>query len=219
MKRRVCAAPRRVEQCLALPAHKVARRREAIPLCVRPRWSADERRRSVGARHDVRRGAGLRRRRQRAHPPDPRRGDDHLHPRLHGGRLYDTLNRLSTKAAPSEATVTYGYDLAGRLIGASDTSAAITAAASPSGTLSLASMSYDQLNRPLGFTFGPAPAQTAPTASMSSFAYTYDQTNRRIGASATDNSWWSRPCEIAQLGSHRRISRPPNSQFDRIDLL
>jgi YD repeat-containing protein len=77
---------------------------------------------------------------------------------------YDTLNRLSTKAAPSEATVTYSYDLAGRLIGASDTSAAMTAAASPSGTLSVASMTYDQLNRPLGFTFGPAPA---PTASMS----------------------------------------------------
>jgi YD repeat-containing protein len=26
---------------------------------------------------------------------------------------YDTLNRLSTKAAPSEPTVTYSYDLAG----------------------------------------------------------------------------------------------------------
>jgi YD repeat-containing protein len=80
---------------------------------------------------------------------------------------YDTVNRLAAKAAPSEATVTLSYDLAGRLIGASDTSAAITVAASPSGTLSLASMTYDQLNRPLGFTFGPAPAQTAPTASMS----------------------------------------------------
>jgi RHS repeat-associated protein len=106
---------------------------------------------------------------------------------------YDTLNRLATKAAPSEATVTYGYDLAGRLIGASDTSAAITAAASPSGTLATASMTYDQLNRPLGFTFGPAPAQTAPAASQSGFAYTYDLTNRRIGATSTDNSWWSYP--------------------------
>jgi RHS repeat-associated protein len=54
-------------------------------------------------------------------------------------------------------------------------------------------MSYDQLNRPLSFTFGAAPAQTAPSASQSSFAYTYDQTNRRIGAAATDNSWWSYP--------------------------
>jgi len=37
------------------------------------------------------------------------------------------------------------YDLAGRLIGVSDTSAAITAAATPSGTLATASMTYDQL--------------------------------------------------------------------------
>jgi RHS repeat-associated protein len=108
-------------------------------------------------------------------------------------RTYDTLNRLATKVAPSEPTVTYAYDLAGRLIGASDTSAAITALASPSGTLGTASMSYDQVNRPLSFTFGPAPAQTAPTAGSSAFTYAYDLTNRRIGQTATDNSWWSYP--------------------------
>ena len=47
---------------------------------------------------------------------------------------YDALKRLSTKAAPSEPTVTYTYDLAGRLASASDTSAAVTAAASPAGS-------------------------------------------------------------------------------------
>jgi len=31
---------------------------------------------------------------------------------------YDTLDRLSTKTAPSEPTATYSYDLAGRMIGA-----------------------------------------------------------------------------------------------------
>jgi RHS repeat-associated protein len=106
---------------------------------------------------------------------------------------YHTLNRLATKAAPLEPTVTYTYDLAGRLIGASDTSAAITALVSPSGTLGTASMTYDQVNRPLSFTFGPAPAQTAPTAGSSAFSYAYDLTNRRIGQTATDNSWWSYP--------------------------
>jgi len=106
---------------------------------------------------------------------------------------YDMLNRLATKTAPSEPTVTYSYDLAGRLIGASDNSAAITAASAPSGTLGTASMSYDQVNRPLSFTFGPAPAQTTPTAGSSAFAYAYDLTNRRIGQNATDTSWWSYP--------------------------
>jgi hypothetical protein len=45
----------------------------------------------------------------------------------------------------------------------------ITAAATPSGTLAAANISYDQLNRPVGFVFGPAPAQTTPSA-RSSFA-------------------------------------------------
>jgi hypothetical protein len=43
---------------------------------------------------------------------------------------YDTLNRPSTKAAPSEPTVTYSYDLANRPIGFADISASITAPAS-----------------------------------------------------------------------------------------
>lgn len=49
---------------------------------------------------------------------------------------YDTPNRLSTKAAPSEAAVSYGYDLAGHVIGVNDTSAAMT--------MPIASASYTQ---------------------------------------------------------------------------
>jgi RHS repeat-associated protein len=112
---------------------------------------------------------------------------------------YDTLNRLSTKAAPSEATVTYAYDLAGRFTGASDTSAAMTVAATPSGTLATASIGYDQMNRPLSFVFGPAPAQTTPSAGSSGFAYLYDLTNRRIGGTATDNSWWAYPATASTV--------------------
>jgi YD repeat-containing protein len=42
---------------------------------------------------------------------------------------YDTLNRLVTKTPPSPApVVSYGYDLAGRLTGVSDTSAAVNPA-------------------------------------------------------------------------------------------
>jgi RHS repeat-associated protein len=106
---------------------------------------------------------------------------------------YDTLNRLSTKAAPLEPAVAYSYDLSSRLIGASDNSAAITAASTPSGTLGSVSMTYDQVNRPLSFTFGPVPTQITPTAGSSAFTYAYDPTNRRIGQTATDNTWLSYP--------------------------
>jgi YD repeat-containing protein len=64
---------------------------------------------------------------------------------------YDTLNRLATKAPPSEATVTYAYDRASHLIGVSDNSAAI---AVPYSSASFAeTLAYDQLNRPLGATW------------------------------------------------------------------
>jgi hypothetical protein len=47
---------------------------------------------------------------------------------------YDTLNRLVTKTPPSPAAVvSCGYDLANRLTGTSDTSAAIIPAAAPGG--------------------------------------------------------------------------------------
>jgi len=60
-------------------------------------------------------------------------------------------------------------------------------------------MTYDQVNRPLSFTFGPTPAQTAPATGTSSFAYAYDLTNRLIGQSTTDNSWWSYPATASTV--------------------
>ena len=95
---------------------------------------------------------------------------------------YDTLNRLSTKAAPSEPTVTYSYDLAGRLIGASDTSTAMTAVASPSGTLATASMSYDQLNRPVTVTLNyrpDLPIGVLPDVNIQTLTY-YDGTGNVV---------------------------------------
>lgn len=81
---------------------------------------------------------------------------------------YDTLNRLSTKAAPSEATATYTYDLDGHMIGAGDTSSAITAA-SPAASYTT-SYTYDALNRPINTTWTPAATQATPTSSTASFA-------------------------------------------------
>ena len=60
---------------------------------------------------------------------------------------YDTLNRLSTKAAPSEPTVTYSYDLASRPLGFSDTSASIVVP-STVGTIATVTSTYDSLNSP-----------------------------------------------------------------------
>ena len=94
---------------------------------------------------------------------------------------YDTLKRLSTKAAPSEPTVTYTYDLAGRLTSASDTSAAMTAAASPAGTLGTVTMTYDQANRPLGFTYGPTRRRPRPRRAAAALPM---RTTRPIAASA-----------------------------------
>jgi RHS repeat-associated protein len=110
---------------------------------------------------------------------------------------YDTLNRLSTKAPPAEATVTYAYDQASHLISVSDTSASITApAASASYSENLA---YDQLNRPLTVNWTPAPSQTTPSAASASFMFGYDPTNRRVNQSATDNSWWSYPATATKV--------------------
>jgi RHS repeat-associated protein len=110
---------------------------------------------------------------------------------------YDTLNRINTKTLPSPApVVTYSYDLAGRPIGFTDTGAAIIAPTPPSPGSALASvtMSYDALNQPLSFIFGPAVAQTTPPASGSSpFAYYYNAANQRTSQSAGDNTWWSYP--------------------------
>jgi YD repeat-containing protein len=104
---------------------------------------------------------------------------------------YDTLNRLASKAAPAEATVSLSYDLAGRLIAASDTSAAVVAPAASASYA--ASYSYDALNRTVGASWSSAPAQATSTATSVSFTHAYDATNRRIGQTASDNGWWSYP--------------------------
>lgn len=118
------------------------------------------------------------------------------------GFTYDTLNRLKTKTPPSPApVVTYGYDLAGRLTSVSDTSAAITAAASPSGPYA-ASYGYDAMNRPTAVSWTPAPAQAAVTASSVTFGHAYNKANQRIGQTATDNSWLNYPAATASTTSY-----------------
>jgi RHS repeat-associated protein len=112
------------------------------------------------------------------------------------GFAYDTLNRLVTKTPPSPApVVSYRYDLSNRLIGVSDTSAAITPAVPPSGTSVQygTSAAYDALNRPTGISWNPAPTAAAPTASGVTFNHTYNKANQRIGQTATDNSWLNYP--------------------------
>jgi RHS repeat-associated protein len=109
---------------------------------------------------------------------------------------YDTLNRLITKTPPSPApVVSYRYDLAGRLTGVSDTSAAIAAAVPPSGpsVQYATTAAYDALNRPTGISWTPAPTAAAPTASSVTFGHAYNKANQRIGQTATDNSWLSYP--------------------------
>jgi RHS repeat-associated protein len=109
---------------------------------------------------------------------------------------YDTLNRRVTKTPPTPSpVVTYAWDLDGRPVGVSDTSASMTAVAAPGGTTAqyATATSYDQLNRPIGVTWTPAPTRTTPTASTVTFNHTYDATSRRIGQTANDNSYWSYP--------------------------
>jgi YD repeat-containing protein len=112
------------------------------------------------------------------------------------GFAYDTLNRLITKTPPSPApVVSYRYDLAGRLMGVSDTSAAITAAVPPSGpsVQYATTAAYDVLNRPTGISWTPAPTAAAPSASSVTFGHAYNKANQRIGQTATDNSWINYP--------------------------
>jgi RHS repeat-associated protein len=112
------------------------------------------------------------------------------------GFAYDTLNRLKTKTPPAPAAVvSYAYDLAGRLAGVSDTSAAIAAAVPPSGpsVQYATTAAYDALNRPTGMSWTPAPTAAAPTASGVTFAHAYNKANQRIGQTATDNSWLNYP--------------------------
>jgi RHS repeat-associated protein len=109
---------------------------------------------------------------------------------------YDTLNRLSTKAPPSPApVVTYKYDLAGRVVGVSDSSASIVAAVPPTGgTVQYAvTATYDQLNRPLGFSWTPAATATTPTGASVTFTHGYNAANQRISQGVNDNTWLQYP--------------------------
>jgi RHS repeat-associated protein len=112
------------------------------------------------------------------------------------GFAYDTLNRLITKTPPAPApVVSYRYDLAGRLMGVSDTSAAIAAAVPPSGpsVQYATTAAYDALNRPTGITWNPAPTAATPSGSGVTFNHAYNKANQRIGQTATDNSWLNYP--------------------------
>ena len=126
---------------------------------------------------------------------------------------YDTLNRVCTKTYAAAAVacggtsasylVSYGYDLAGRLIAVNDNSAAIARPLPPGGAGTvqyLQTTSYDALNRPLNVDFGPAPAQTPPAAASSvTFSHAYDATNRRIGQTTSDTGWWAVPGAAATV--------------------
>ncbi|MBM3560342.1 MAG: hypothetical protein FJX53_10800 [Alphaproteobacteria bacterium] len=84
---------------------------------------------------------------------------------------YDALNRLATKMPPAPApVVTYAYDLSGRMIGASDTNAAIAGAVSPLGVTNAeydTTWTYEAVDRPLEIVWDPAPVPAAPSAAGS----------------------------------------------------
>lgn len=113
------------------------------------------------------------------------------------GFAYDALGRLATKTPPSPApVVSYAYDRAGRVIGVSDTSAAIPTVAVPPGTTVqyATAFSYDGLNRVTGTSWSPAPAAAAPAAPGSvTFTHSYNAANQRTGESTTDGTWWHSP--------------------------
>jgi RHS repeat-associated protein len=109
---------------------------------------------------------------------------------------YDALNRRATKAPPFPAAiVTYSYDPAGRLTGASDNSAPIASVAPPTGNSVRyeTSLSYDILNRVVGVSWSPAPAAASPPSGSVTFSHIYNKANQRIGQSVTDNSWFNYP--------------------------
>jgi hypothetical protein len=81
-----------------------------------------------------------------------------------------TLNRMISKTSPARPpVVSYGYDLAGRLVSVRDTIAAIAAALPPSGipVQFTTALSYDQKAGPglagLGMASVPLLANTATT--------------------------------------------------------
>ena len=133
---------------------------------------------------------------------DARGPDDHAYLR-HAEPARAPRRRLS------EADVTYGYDLAGRLIGASDTSAAIGCRRRPP-----AQLCYRQHR--------PTTSSTGPDRHVRSGARRRRRPRgqRRLhpclrpgqpalGQTATDNSWWSYPDATAIDGRlHREQPQP-----------
>ncbi len=101
--------------------------------------------------------------------------------------------------------VSYTYDLAGRLTSASDNSAAIPSAVSPTGSpvAYATNHAYDAMNRPTGVSWNPAPTATAPGAASSVvFAHSYNKVNQRTGQSVSDNAWIDYPAAAASTVSY-----------------
>jgi YD repeat-containing protein len=95
--------------------------------------------------------------------------------------------------------VSYRYDLNNRLIGASDSSAAI--ATPPTGTSFATNISYDATNRPTAVSWNPAPASASPTLSVA-FTHSYNKANQRVGQTASDNSWLNYPAATPSTVSY-----------------
>jgi RHS repeat-associated protein len=114
---------------------------------------------------------------------------------------YDTLDRLITKTAAASPvacnatpsgtpTITYSYDLAGRMTGVCDNSATIPSVAGPNSTVYGTTYTYNALNQPVSVIFDPVPSPTLPsTGSAVTFAYSYNAANQRSSFTSTDNAW------------------------------
>jgi RHS repeat-associated protein len=119
---------------------------------------------------------------------------------------YDNLNRRTSKTPPSPApVVSYSYDLAARLTGVSDTSAAIPTVLVPGGGGGVQYTSYfyyDALNRLSGTIFDTVNAVTAPASSSTVFNHWYNKVNQRIYQTASSNAFWSYPTAAASSVSY-----------------
>ena len=99
----------------------------------------------------------------------------------------------------------YTYDLAGRLRSASDNSAAIPSAVSPTGSpvAYTTRFTYDALNRPTATSWDPVVAAAAPGAASSVlFLHSYNKANQRAGQSVSDNTWIDYPAATPSTTSY-----------------
>ena len=120
---------------------------------------------------------------------------------------YDALNRPTAKTPYNYTapTVTYTYDLAGRLTGVSDNSTSITSVANPTGTSGIAfttDYTYDNLDRRTGITWDHVNSQTTPTYATVTFGHAYNNVNQRSYQSVTDDTWWLYPYNSAYTTSY-----------------